>query len=171
MKFGPFSSEKVWFQNRRAKCRKHESQGHSKHEAAILSFDPIGRSIATHRVFGDRTGVGIPVSQHHHTLLHHVMSDSSSLVHPRLAGSGNNSGSSSVPSSSSAICPTTSSHNHHGMITSTKSTFMSSSASPSAGLAIPSLPLHPFPRLIDPTTLLAAQQVLMKYYVLAFRNL
>lgn len=157
-----FDNFKVWFQNRRAKCRKHESQGQSKNDAAILSFDPIGRSIGTHRVFGDRPGVGIGSSGQHSSLLHHVMTDNTHCRLSSSTNSNNHSGNRSVPSPSSAvvISPTTSSshHPHHAM-TSTKPTFMSASSPSSAGLPIPSLPLHPFPRLMDPTALLAAQQV------------
>lgn len=157
----------MWFQNRRAKCRKHESQGHSKNDAAILSFDPIGRSIGTHRVFGDRPGVGSSGQHHQHSsLLHHVMTEN---AHSRLSGNStnNHSGNSSAPSPSSAvvISPTTSSSHHHHAMTSTKPTFMSANSPSSAGLPIPSLPLHPFPRLMDPTALLAAQQVTFLLFI------
>jgi hypothetical protein len=168
----------VWFQNRRAKCRKHESQGHGKHDTSILSFDPIGRSIGAHRSFGERT-TSSNVS-HHHTLLHHVMNDNSTMGihHPRLSSVSNHCTSVSQQPVTTTMTVTSSHHHHHHLhgMTSTKpatsymvspstTTTTATTSSPSIGerggrgLTIPPLPLHPFPRLMDASTLLAAQQV------------
>ncbi|XP_045027535.1 segmentation protein paired-like [Daphnia magna] len=165
----------VWFQNRRAKCRKHESQGHGKHDTSILSFDPIGRSVGSHRAFGERA---IGASGVHHTLLQHVMAENSlGIHHPRLSISGNslcnNSASRVSTQQSGATTSLTSSfhHHHHGTSSVKSTSFMTSLAGTTAptssisaaergsrGMDIPSLPLHPFPRLMDASALLAAQQ-------------
>ena len=107
------------------------------------------------------------------------MNDNSiGIHHPRLSVSSHCTSVTQQPSTTTTTVTSTHHHHHlHGM-TSTKppatpymmsppttTTTSAASVSPSIGerggrgLAIPPLPLHPFPRLMDASTLLAAQQV------------
>ena len=136
----------VWFQNRRAKCRKHESQGHSKGKRTLDSFQStelinsiqvlvilviLDSSYSLHSVNSRiSSGVGLPVSHSLHPMT--VIEGSprvSNILHPTSPASVGGL-KSLVPSTAGLNMPT-----------------------------FPALPLHPFPRL-DASLLATAPTVI-----------